>query len=91
MLNGILFNLFKLQQSESSKPYYIYINGNLLWGGGGEVKSLWSIYVGLHMRYKGKNNEEQQQKLKWNSKNYQSSDCKLELVYMKLESLVIAN
>jgi len=32
---------------------------NWLWGGGGEVKSLWSIYVGLHMRYKGGNRRKQ--------------------------------
>jgi len=37
----------------------IYVNFllNLLYGSGGEVKSLWSKYVGLHMRYKGKNSE----------------------------------
>lgn len=64
---------------------------NWLWGSGGEVKSLWSIYVGLHMRYKGRNKETQQFTLKQNSKNYQSSDCKLKLVYMKSESLVIVN
>lgn len=56
-----------------------------------EVKSLWSKYVGLHMRYKGKNKEGQWCELKQNFKNYQSSDCKLKLIYMKLESLVIAN
>ena len=43
------------------------------------------------MRYKGRNNEKQQLKLKQNSKNCQSSDCKLKLVYMKSESLVIVN
>jgi len=27
----------------------------LLYGSEGEVKSLWSKYAGLHMRYKGEN------------------------------------
>ena len=43
------------------------------------------------MRYKGKNNKMQKCKLKQNFKNYQSSDCRLKLVYMKSESLVIVN
>jgi hypothetical protein len=64
---------------------------NWLWGSGGEVKSLWSIYVGLHMRYKGRNKEKLRLTLTQNSKNYQSSDCRLKLVYMKSESLVIVN
>jgi len=64
---------------------------NWLWGSGGEVKSLWSIYVGLHMRYKGRNKEKLWLTLTQNSKNYQSSDCRLKLVYMKSESLVIVN
>ena len=64
---------------------------NRLWGRGGEVKSLWSIYIGLHMRYKGENNEMQQCELKQNSKNHRSSDCGLKLDRMKLESLVIVN
>jgi len=56
-----------------------------------EVKSLWSRYVGLHMRYKGRDKEGLWCELKQNLKNYHSSDCKLKLIYMKLESLVIAN
>jgi len=43
------------------------------------------------MRYKGEYKEKQQFELKLNSKNRQSSDCRLKLVYMKLESLVIVN
>ena len=43
------------------------------------------------MRYKGEDKETLQQNLKQNSKNRPSSDCKLELVYMKSESLVIVN
>ena len=43
------------------------------------------------MRYKGRNKEKQQLALKQNFKNYQSSDCRLKLVYVKSESLVIVN
>ena len=43
------------------------------------------------MRYKGEDNETQQRKLKQIFKNHPSSDCRLELVYMKSESLVIVN
>jgi len=64
---------------------------NRFWGRGGEVKSLWSIYVGLHMRYKGGDNERRRCEPEQNSKNHLSSDCRLKLVYMKLESLVIVN
>ncbi len=43
------------------------------------------------MRYKGKNNEMRRSNLKQILKNYHSSDCRLKLVYMKSESLVIVN
>ena len=43
------------------------------------------------MRYKGGNKKRRQCKLKQNFKNLQSSDCRLKLVYMKSESLVIVN
>ena len=43
------------------------------------------------MRYKGGDNRKLQLKLKQILKNYLSSDCRLELVYMKSESLVIVN
>ena len=43
------------------------------------------------MRYKGEDSGTQQRNLKQISKNYLSSDCRLELVYMKSESLVIVN
>jgi len=43
------------------------------------------------MRYKGEDSEKRQCELKQNLKNRRSSDCKLKLVYMKLESLVIVN
>lgn len=69
--------------------FFIKIIG--FWGSGGEVKSLWSIYVGLHMRYKGENNRQRRCKLEQNLKNHRSSDCRLKLVCMKSESLVIVN
>ena len=43
------------------------------------------------MRYKGEDSEKQQRNLEQSSKNRLSSDCRLELVYMKSESLVIVN
>jgi len=43
------------------------------------------------MRYKGEYNGTRQINLKQSSKNRPSSDCRLELVYMKSESLVIVN
>ena len=43
------------------------------------------------MRYKGKYNEKQRRNPKQSFKNCLSSDCRLELVYMKSESLVIVN
>ena len=43
------------------------------------------------MRYKGEDKEMLRRNPKQNSKNRPSSDCKLELVYMKSESLVIVN
>ena len=43
------------------------------------------------MRYKGKDKETLRRNPKQSSKNCPSSDCKLELVYMKSESLVIVN
>jgi len=32
------------------------LNNYSFWGSRGEVKSLWSRYIGLHMRYNGRNN-----------------------------------
>ena len=43
------------------------------------------------MRYKGEDSGKRQRNLKQSSKNHPSSDCRLELVYMKSESLVIVN
>jgi hypothetical protein len=43
------------------------------------------------MRYKGGYNEKRRCELKLNLKNCRSSDCRLQLIYMKSESLVIVN
>ena len=43
------------------------------------------------MRYKGEYNGTRRRNPKQSSKNRPSSDCRLELVYMKSESLVIVN
>lgn len=43
------------------------------------------------MRYKGEDKKMRWCELKLILKNRQSSDCKLKLIYMKLESLVIVN
>ncbi len=48
-----------------------------------DVKSSWPLRVGLHTCYNGSDNE-------LISKNYLSSDCRLQLDGMKSESLVIA-
>jgi len=56
-----------------------------------EVKSLWSMYVGLHTCYKGKNKKLQQRKLELILKNYLSTNCSLKFESMKMKSLVIAN
>jgi len=43
------------------------------------------------MRYKGENSGTLRRKPKQSSKNCLSSDCRLKLVYMKSEALVIVN
>ena len=48
-----------------------------------DVKSSWPLRVGLHTCYNGSDNG-------LISKNYLSSDCRLQLDGMKSESLVIA-
>lgn len=56
-----------------------------------EVKSIWSISVGLHTCYKGRNNGMRQQRLKRTPKDYLSSDYGLQVVHMKLKPLVIVH
>lgn len=56
-----------------------------------EVKSLWSMYFGLHTCYKGKDKESQKSDLERISKNYLSPDCFLKFESMKTKSLVIVD
>ena len=59
--------------------------------GGDDVKSSWPLRAGLHTCYNGGDNGQRQGDLKQIPKSRPSSDCTLQLEYMKLESLVIAD
>ena len=56
-----------------------------------DVKSSWPLCVGLHTCYNGTYSEKQRGDSKPIPKRYLSSDCTLQLEYMKLELLVIAD
>ena len=58
--------------------------------GGDDVKSSWLLRVGLHTCYNGNYREDRDCEVEAILKSYLSSDCTLQLEYMKLESLVIA-
>ena len=58
--------------------------------GGDDVKSSCPLCLGLHTCYNGEYKEMQDRKVEPNSKTHPSSDCRLQLAYMKPESLVIA-
>ncbi len=55
-----------------------------------DVKSAWPLYPGLHTRYNGQYNGLQSRKVEPIPKAGLSSDCRLQLAYMKLELLVNA-
>ena len=57
--------------------------------GGDDVKSSWPLRAGLHTCYNGGDNGQQSSNAELISKSHLSSDCTLQLEYMKLESLVI--
>ncbi len=59
--------------------------------GGDEVKSSWPLWIGLHACYNGDNRGERYGNVKPIPNCHLSSDCTLQLEYMKLESLVIAD
>ena len=59
--------------------------------GGDDVKSSCPLCSGLHTCYNGRYREKQSREVEQNSKTDPSSDCRLQLAYMKLELLVIAN
>ena len=56
-----------------------------------DVKSSWPLWAGLHTCYNGFYREMRKGNLERISKGSLSSDCTLQLEYMKLESLVIAD
>ncbi|KAL4462271.1 hypothetical protein ABPG72_001064 [Tetrahymena utriculariae] len=81
-----LIYLLNLQLDYIESILYI-----LLQGLQAEVKSLWSLYVGLHTCYKGKNKKTQKINFQQIFKNYLSSDCFMKFQSMKMKSLVIVN
>ena len=58
--------------------------------GGDDVKSVWPLRLGLHTCYNVQYNVNRDREVEEISKTGLSSDCRLQLAYMKLESLVIA-
>ncbi len=58
--------------------------------GGDEVKSAWPLCPGLHTRYNGQYNGLQSREVEPIPKTGLSSDCRLQLAYMKSELLVTA-
>ena len=59
--------------------------------GGDDVKSSWPLRVGLQTCYNGGDSGSQTREAELILKSHLSSDCTLQLEYMKLESLVIVN
>ncbi len=55
-----------------------------------DVKSVWPLYPGLHTCYNGRYNGTQYREMEQILKTSLSSDCSLQLDYMKSESLVKA-
>ena len=58
--------------------------------GGDDVKSVWPLRPGLHTCYNVQYNTIRDREVEEITKTGLSSDCRLQLAYMKLESLVIA-
>ena len=58
--------------------------------GGDDVKSVWPLRPGLHTCYNVQYNVNRDREVEEIYKTGLSSDCRLQLAYMKLESLVIA-
>ncbi len=58
--------------------------------GGDDVKSAWPLCPGLHTRYNGQYNGSQSREVEPILKTGLSSDCRLQLAYMKPELLVNA-
>ena len=58
--------------------------------GGDDVKSVWPLRLGLHTYYNAQYNVNRDRKVEEILKTGLSSDCRLQLAYMKPESLVMA-
>ena len=58
--------------------------------GGDDVKSSCPLCSGLHTCYNGRYREKPDREVEQNSKAGPSADCRLQLAYVKSESLVIA-
>ena len=71
--------------------YFIKTANDKLEEGRDDVKSSWPLWTGLHTCYNGNYKGRQKCKFERNLKDYLSPDCKLQLAYMKLESLVIVD
>ncbi len=59
--------------------------------GGDDVKSVWPLRPGLHTCYNVQYNVNRYREVEEILKTGLSSDCRLQLAYMKLESLVMAH
>ena len=59
--------------------------------GADDVKSVWPLHPGLHTCYNGRYNGKQYREVEQILKTGPSSDCSLQLDYMKSESLVMAH
>ena len=59
--------------------------------GGDDVKSVWPLRPGLHTYYNAQYNGKQYREVEQILKTGPSSDCSLQLDYMKSESLVMAH
>ena len=63
----------------------------LRWEGGDDVKSVWPLRLGLHTCYNVQYNVNRYREVEEILKTGLSSDCRLQLAYMKSESLVMAH
>ena len=59
--------------------------------GGDDVRSVWPLRLGLHTYYNAQHNENRDREVEEICKTGLSSDWRLQLASMKLESLVIAD
>ena len=59
--------------------------------GGDDVRSVWPLRLGLHTYYNAQHNENRYREVEEILKTGLSSDCRLQLAYMKSESLVMAH